>query len=303
MWAYCRIWRKDEGQFYLWRPHSELAWWQSGVALCRPESVSFHRGWVPLEGSTNMDMCTDSFLTCWPCAWEPDLLLYISKLLKSHGNSYPLPVKPCAAHLLVSAILPASSPASWHATAVMASCPHLPFGSPTGQCSSPLWLSYYCPSDWPFQFFSCNSSLSLFLPFWSFCPFLLGFSSSCWLHTTLLKWCIFFPLPFYLKFTLLFLRFPTQPSGFYESSAASFFGSPPHITSPFLPSYQYTLDSPLQPVAPDSTVCYKPEYSGQGCKEEGDEVKSHKIVPTIVHRYKCHCKYEVWEARLLKGDH
>lgn len=185
MWAYCRIWRKYEGQFYLWRPHSELAWWQSGVALCRPESVSFHRGWVPLEGSTNMDMCTDSFLTCWPCAWEPDLLLYISKLLKSHGNSYPLPVKPCAAHLLVSAILPASSPASWHTTAVMASCPHLPFGSPMGQCSSPLWLSYYCPSDWPFQFFSCNSSLSLFLPFghsahfyWDF--LLVGSTLLCW---------------------------------------------------------------------------------------------------------------------------
>lgn len=59
-------------------------------------------------------MCTGSFLTCWPCAWEPDLLLYISKLLKSLGNSYPLPVKPCVAHPPVSAVLPAPSPASWH---------------------------------------------------------------------------------------------------------------------------------------------------------------------------------------------
>lgn len=186
MWAYCRIWRKDEGQFYLWCPHSELAWWQSGAALCRPESMSFHRGWVPLEGSTNMDMCTDSFLTCWPCAWEPDLLLYISKPLKSHGNSYPLPVKPRAAHLPVNAILPAPSPASWHTTAVTGGCPHLPFGSPMGQCSSPLWLSYYCPSDWPFQFFSCNPNLSLFLSFahsahfyWDFL-LLVGSSLLCW---------------------------------------------------------------------------------------------------------------------------
>lgn len=117
------------------------------------------RGWVPLEGSTNMDMCADSFLTCWPCSQEPDLLLNISKFLKSHGNSCPLPVKPCAAHLPVSVVLPTPSPASWHTTAVMASHPHLPVGSPRDQSSSPLQLSYHCPSDWPLQYFSCNSSL------------------------------------------------------------------------------------------------------------------------------------------------
>lgn len=34
---------------YLWWLHDELAWWQSGAALGRPESVSFHRGWVPIR--------------------------------------------------------------------------------------------------------------------------------------------------------------------------------------------------------------------------------------------------------------
>lgn len=48
MWAYCRIWRKVEGRFYLWWPDTEPAWWQSEAALGRPESGSFDRGWVPV---------------------------------------------------------------------------------------------------------------------------------------------------------------------------------------------------------------------------------------------------------------
>lgn len=41
LWAHCGTWKKEEGQFYHWVPHTQLARWLSGVALCRPEC--FHK--------------------------------------------------------------------------------------------------------------------------------------------------------------------------------------------------------------------------------------------------------------------
>lgn len=157
----------------------------------------------PLERSTNMGMCADSFLTCWPCAWEPDLFLYISKFLKSLGNNYSLPVKPRVAHAPVTTVLPTPGPASWH----VAEASSREYGQP-----SP-------PACWVTQGPVLSTSPAFTLVSFRLAPpvlFLLLqliFISACQLLTSLLKWHIFSLILSLLKFSLLFLRFLFQPSG------------------------------------------------------------------------------------------
>lgn len=180
----------------------------------------------------------------------------------------------------------------------MASQPHLPVGSRSDQCSSPLLLSHQHPSDWPLQYFSCYSSSSLSLSV----HFYLASSSSC----QLLPHCCV-EMTYFLSSRVLFIvifsvvsQIPLTTFRFPWILCSQLYSSPPHITSPFLPSYQYIPDSPLHSVAHDFPVYYIPECSAQGCEEETDEVESPK---TFVHGYKCHCKSKVWETSLLKNDH
>lgn len=205
--------------------------------------------------------CTGSLLTCWPCAWEPDLLLYIYQNLKSLGNSYPLPVNPCVAHRPVSAVLPAPSPASWH-TAEASS-------GEGGQLSPPAsWVTQgpeliTSPAFSLLSFRQALPVLEATPAHLYFCPFLFGiifflpaphcfveimyFLSSHLLIIPILSIVSQIPLPNF--------RFLTLCSRFYSS--------PAHITLSFLLSHEYMLDSPLHSVAPDFPVYYIPEYSAQ----------------------------------------
>lgn len=129
--------------------------------------------------------CTGSLLTCWPCAWEPDLLLYIYQNFWSPLGTAIL----CQwIHVLLIALsvlycqLPALPADTLLRPAVerVASCPHLPLGSPRDQSSSLLLLFHYCPSDRPFQYWKLLQLTFIFVHFY------LG-SSSCQLLTALLK--------------------------------------------------------------------------------------------------------------------
>lgn len=213
----------------------------------------------------------------------------------------------------------------------------LSFASETTCCSSPC--QYYIASSWPCRLTYCwgqqwrglpaiptcllghpgtsahhlscflisvlqagpSSTSPVTLAHLYLCPFLFGmvfflFAPHCFVEMT-------YFLSSHLLFIVIFSavsQIPLPTFRFPWILCSQFYSSPPHITSPFLPSYQYTLDSPLHSVAPEFPVCYIPEYSAQGCEEERDEVESPKA---FVHGYKCHCNSKVWEARLLKSDH
>lgn len=134
-----------------------------------------------------------------------------------------------------------------------------------------------------------------------FCPFFYGIAfflsaPHCFVEIT-----------YFLSSHLLFIaifsavcQIPLPTFRFPWILCIQIYSSLPHITSSFLPSYQYTLDSPLHSVVPYFPVYYIPNYSAQRCEKEKNEAESPK---TFVHGYKCHCKSKVWEARLLKSDH
>lgn len=135
----------------------------------------------------------------------------------------------------------------------------------------------------------------------SVCPFLFGIifflsPPHCCVEMT---YFLSSHVPFIVIFSVV-SQIPLKTFRFPWILCSQLYSSPPHITSPFLPSYQYIPDSPLHSVAHDFPVYYIHECSAQGCEEETDEVESPK---TFVHGYKCHCKSKVWEARLLKNDH
>lgn len=174
MWAYCRIWRKVGGRFYLWWPDTELnlmaikscsrqTWeWEFSQRLSPHSKGVLTRtcvlalfslaGLVP-ESQT----CFYIYQNFWSplgtailCQWNHVLLIPLSLL---HCQLPALP----ADTLLRPAV------------ERVASRPHLPLGSSRDQRLSPLLLFHYCPSDRPFQY-CCHSSspLVFFIFIWDY---------------------------------------------------------------------------------------------------------------------------------------